>query len=269
MGVRESWLTTLSCVFLVACGKAPSDEPAFSPNDVSAPATLVAKGERLSHVLGCRGCHGKDLAGKEWIDEPQFAVLYSSNLTHSVRRFDNAEIETILRTGVSPGGEDLWEMPSEAFAPLSDADMQAVLAYLRTLKPTGQDWPSLKLGPEGREEIAAGKFKPTKQWVQEEKGKAPIDLGAKHARGRYLSQLACGECHTPTLDGKDEPFRPNLTVVSAYNRADFESLMRKGVALGGRELPLMSGVARGRFSKLTADEVDAIYAYLSARAGQP
>lgn len=269
MGFRKSCLAAIACMMTVACGKPAANEPIFSLEKISTPDALVAKGKRLSYVLGCAGCHDEELTGKEWINEPEFAVLYTSNLTHSVQRFSDADIENILRTGMRPGGKDMWEMPSEAFAPLSAADMQALLAYLRTLKPIGKDWPAMQLGPESRAEIKAGKFKPTATLVQEKKGMAPIDIGPNHTRGRYLSQLACGECHTPTLKGNDEPFRPDLTVVSAYGRADFEALMRKGIALGGRELPMMSGVARKRFSHLTKDEVDAIYGYLKERAKQP
>lgn len=256
----------VACLLLVACGSEAPKGPQFSPEDTSARGALVAKGKHLSNVLGCAGCHGQELTGEEWINEPEFAVLYSSNLTHAVQRYNDTEIEGILRTGVRPGGGDLWEMPSEAFAPLSAGDMKALLAYLRTLKPKGKDWPKLRLGSKGREEIANGKFKPTAVWVKEEGGKVPVDVGPTHARGRYLSHLACGECHTPTLGGKPEPFRPDLMVISAYSRADFETLMRKGIAVGGRDLPLMSGVARGRFSKLTNGELDAIYGYLQERA---
>lgn len=259
-------LSSLACLLLVSCGYAAPEGPQFSPEDISEPGALLAKGKQLSNVLGCVGCHGQELTGEEWINEPEFAVLYTSNLTHAVQRYNDTEIEGILRTGVRPGGGELWEMPSEAFAPLSSADMKSLLTYLRSLKPKGKDWPKLRLGPKGREEIASGNFKPTAAWVNEEKGKALVDVGPTHARGLYLSHLACGECHTPTLAGKPEPFRPDLTVISAYSRADFESLMREGIAVGGRELPMMSGVARGRFSKLTDGELDAIYGYLQERS---
>lgn len=272
---RRHWLLPIAfaAFFLAsACGSEKKPVAAqfqFSPAAVTGTAALAAKGERLSAVLGCKGCHDTNLTGGEWINEPAFAILYSNNLTHSVQRLSDLQLETILRTGKRPDGRDVYEMPSEAFAPLSAPDMKALLAYLRTLKPAGHEWPAMKLGPEGRAELANGKFKPTASWVEEEKGKAPVDLGPELGRGRYLSHLACGECHTPTLAGKDEPFRPDLMVVSAYSRAEFEELMRKGVAKGGRELPLMSSVARGRFAPLAPDEVDAIYAYLSARAAQP
>ena len=44
----------------------------------------------------------------------------------------------MLRTGVPRDGRELWGMPSEIFQHLSDADMKALIADLRTLKPGGK-----------------------------------------------------------------------------------------------------------------------------------
>jgi hypothetical protein len=45
--------------------------------------------------------------------------------------------------------------------------------------------------------------------------------------------------------------------------------MRTGSALGNRELPTMSLVARKRFSHFSDDELHALYAFLRARAAAP
>jgi len=52
--------------------------------------------------------------------------------------------------------------------------------------------------------------------------------------------------------------------VPAYREEEFQSFLRTGVATGGRELPLMSDVARSRFSHFADDEVRALYAYLTS-----
>jgi hypothetical protein len=46
---------------------------------------------------------------------------------------------------------------------------------------------------------------------------------------------------------------------------EFARFMRTGVAAGGRELPVMSGVARGRFSYLTDPEIRSLYDFLESR----
>jgi hypothetical protein len=52
-------------------------------------------------------------------------------------------------------------------------------------------------------------------------------------------------------------------IVAGYDEAAFRTLMKTGKALGDRELPMMSGVARGRFANFTDDEVGDLYAFLS------
>ncbi len=65
-----------------------------------------------------------------------------------------------------------------------------------------------------------------------------------------------------------EAIAPDLVVVAGYDEAAFASFLRTGIALGGRELPMMSGVARGRFAHLRDDEVRDLYAFLSERVAR-
>jgi hypothetical protein len=59
---------------------------------------------------------------------------------------------------------------------------------------------------------------------------------------------------------------PDLTIAGAYDPADFENLLRTGVAAGGRKLGLMTESAPGRFNALSHEEISALHAYLKARA---
>jgi hypothetical protein len=51
-------------------------------------------------------------------------------------------------------------------------------------------------------------------------------------------------------------------VIAGYDEPAFTRLMRTGKALGDRELPMMSGVARGRFVHFTDEEVRELYSFL-------
>lgn len=263
----------LAFAVLCACGPSPSqsDETAREPaavtfDGVQSAATqagdLRAHGERISWVLGCRGCHGEGLAGQ------RFYELYASNLTRDLAAYSDFEIERLLRTGVPHDGREIWGMPSEIFQHLSAADMAALIADLRTLKPQGgPTQPRLPWSSEARAMIAKGEFKPATQMVRDTRTLSPVDLGPQHGLGRYITMVTCAECHGPELKGhKDGP--PDLIVAGAYSRTDFETLMTKGIPSGGRRLknPLMADVARERFSHLTPKERDALYAYLKARA---
>ena len=117
-------------------------------------------------------------------------------------------------------------------------------------------------------EIANGKYKPAAGYIAEEKNIAPVDLGPQHKRGRMVAMTACTECHAAQLEGRDGD-TPNLDIVGAYNAQQFATLMRTGKPVGGRELRMMSGVARGRFVHFTDREVADLYAYLKARVDRP
>src|SRR5688500_7273738 len=121
---------TMRMIFfaLVAMAGAPScsDEP-----KQQAPAKPVfgfavveggtsARGERLGKVLGCTGCHGKDLTGYPWSEDPEMAILFTSNLTRAVPRYSDAELARTIRFGARPDGSPLWLMPSHIFTDLSD-----------------------------------------------------------------------------------------------------------------------------------------------------
>lgn len=264
-------------LFLVAvlsvagCGSpaAEQTEPepppiAFAGALVSDQSARIAHGSRLADVLGCRGCHGKELQGR------RFYELYASNLTRDLAGYTDEQLERLLRDGVHPTGRDVWGMPSELFQHLSEPDMAALVAHLRTLKPSGSPTqPHLPWESETEQMIAEGKLMPSAKWVQKTKSTTPVDLGPQHPLGRYISMVTCAECHGPKLDGR-EGGTPDLIVIGGYTREEFDRLMTTGAAPGGRKLnELMENVAIGRFSKLTPHERDALYAYLKVRAEQP
>jgi mono/diheme cytochrome c family protein len=250
-------------LFAAACQQ-NSAQVAFDGAEATEAAGQVAHGERLTHVLGCRGCHGSQLQGH------RFYERWARNLTQYVPKHDDTELIEVLRVGGEPG-EELWGMPSEIFQHLSDPDMAALLAYLRTLKPAGSpDQPPLPWNAEGREAIRKGELKPAATFVRERKNVTPLDVGRSHALGRYITMVTCAECHGPRLEGHRD-FTPDLLVAGGYTRKEFEALITQGILPSGRKFKheLMAEVAKERFAHLTPHERDALYAYLKARAEQP
>lgn len=230
----------------------------------------VAHGERISRVLGCHGCHGEQLVGKEWDNDPNgYGVLWASNLTRSIPAMTDAQLIDLLTTGVHPKGRDLWLMPSELFQHLSQNDLNALLAYLRTLPPRGEPSPDPVLGPLAIAQVKSGEVKPAAALVKELRATGPADLGPEYALGRYIARVACAECHGAQLKGR-EGDTPDLIVASGYTRPEFERLLIEGVPTGGRKLkPLMQTVAKSRYSKLTSHERNALHGYLKALAAPP
>jgi cytochrome c553 len=259
---------------LAGCGgPQPAGRPPPPQFDVVAGVSQVGHGERLARVLGCTGCHGHDLTGHAWIEDPRQAILFTSNLTRAVPLYSDAQLARAIRWGVRPDRSVLWEMPSDIFTHLSEPDMAALIAWLRTVPPSGEPHPRIRIGPEGRRLIETGEIKPAPVVARENRGVWPVRLDGRHEWARYMIRATCAECHGLDLTGREgnEEHRgpPDLVVVAGYSRDEFRRLMRTGAPIGGREMPLMSDVARGRFVHFTDREVDAIYDYLAARARQP
>ncbi len=258
------------CLAIGACSRQPA-ATSFDGATVTNAADLVRHGERLTHVLGCTGCHDVQLQGSLLTkDEPQYGPLYASNLSVELRGYTDTQIDGMIRHGVHPDRKTLWGMPSEIFQHLSDPDLGALMAYLRALKPVGSKLPPPRFSKLDKEEIASGKFKPAVQLVRETASQLPADLGQQYALGRYITEVTCAECHGPKLEGNPDAAMgkiPNLVVAGGYTRAEFERLMTQGIAAGNRKInPVMAGVARTRFSHFTPHERDVLYAYLRARA---
>jgi len=249
-------------------------ETTFDGAQVTDAAARIAHGERLTQVLGCRGCHGKDLRGQNWDNDPKgYGILWASNLTRAIPAMTDAQLRDLLTKGVHPRRHDLWLMPSQLFQHLSPADVDALIAHLRTIKPAGEATPDPEPGPRALRQIESGEVKPAAKLVRERSNTLPFDAGPAYALGRYITEVTCAECHGPKLEGNhdEEGSTPDLVVAGGYTRAEFEALLTKGIPSGGRKFknPLMGEVARHRFSHFTPHERDELYAYLKARAEKP
>lgn len=232
-----------------------------------------AHGERLSHILGCRGCHEANLEG-QWFndDSPEMGKLYASNLTRAVPTMSDAQLETLLRDGVHPTRGEMWIMPSEVFQRLGDADMSALIAHLRTVKPSGAVTPPPAMSELARKAIAGGQFKPVAAYVAEFRAKTLPDLGAAHAWGRYLAGATCAECHGADLTGVPDfspgVSTPDLDIAGAYSDAELATLLTTGEGKTRKDLGLMSIVGKSHFSYLTPREKAAVIGYVKARAAR-
>ena len=250
----------------------PPSAPAFAaalPTD----STSLAEGRRLAVTRGCYGgCHGTQLAGSVFFDEPGVARLVAPDLTAAARRYSDAELERIIRHGLRPDGRSVFGMPSWTFQALSDADLARILAFIRSQPAaTGGLGPSVRAGPLGRIGLVTGKFEPVAVMVRRDSTTAaPAERpgpGDSLGLGRYLARSTCAECHGSDLRGGARV--PALAVAAGYTPAEFNHLLRTGEAKGRREVGLMSRVARSRFSRFTDEEVSAIHGYVRTLAAAP
>src|SRR3546814_8115734 len=86
-----------------------------------------------------------ELAGGLKMEDPAFTA-YGANLTPDVETgiggWSDAEIVTAIREGRRPDGSMIGPiMPIALYSRMSDRDVRAIVAYLRTLKPVRNEVP--------------------------------------------------------------------------------------------------------------------------------
>ena len=254
MSLRYSLLASMVLLASCSIGKKSADVP---------------HGHRLATVMGCTSCHGPKLDGHLFEENPAFAIAWSSNLSRLLSHWSDAQVEAVIRTGRRPNGTSLWFMPTFAQRRLTADDMRDLIAWLRTVPATGTDHPAIRRGPQFAEAMAQG-FQDSAAEALRLAPRLPIDLGPQLAFGRYLTTIACAECHGPDLKGARDPRPgdpPDLAVAATYTPQAFARLLKTGIAQSGRPAGAMAEEARKRLSALQPEEVAAIRDYLAARAG--
>lgn len=94
-------------------------------------------GEYLTHVGGCTGCHKTDLSGgPDPAAPPGSAVPANLTPAGAVGKWTEEDFFRALRTGKRPDGRVLDAfMPWRFTAQMTDTEIKAVWAYLRTVPP--------------------------------------------------------------------------------------------------------------------------------------
>jgi mono/diheme cytochrome c family protein len=219
-------------------------------------------------------------------DETQLALPYRAvapNLTPDretgAGTWTDEQFKRALRQGIGHDGRTLFvAMPYANFHYLSDEDIEAIIAYLRSLPPIRHSLPKTNLPAQ-----VAATLKPLPPQPPTYKP----DVSTPGARGAYLAHVGnCSACHTPQdeqnhpvpelyLSGGRNFVRPFGKVTSAnitpdpsgiayYTRDDFVRVIRTG-HVGARALkPLMPWLW---IRNLTDSDLSDLYAYL--RSVQP
>lgn len=262
---------------LVACDRKADEPPKVAAKPVAltydganytTAADKVVHGRRLAVILDCTGCHGANLQGTNVTDdEPSYGDMNAPNLTLALAKYTDADIIRLMREGVPKDGREFWFMPVESLQFLSDEDLGAVIAYLRTFKPAGKQLPPIVKGKGFEEDVERG-FGNAKVQIARYYARQPVDLGEAHARGRYLVKTTCTACHNAQLQGY-EGFTPDLDIAGSYTAEELTRLLTTGEGKVKKDLGMMSDMGRAHFSKLTPGERAAVVAYIKARVDRP
>jgi mono/diheme cytochrome c family protein len=187
----------------------------------------------------------------------------------------DADIKTLMRTGIRPNGAHIaMVMPTGFYHIMTNLDLNAVVAYLRTLKPVSNkvDDPVYKM-PQ-LEHIIPGGEKPFTEGMIEDKLK----------KGFYLVTIAhCMECHTPMEKGVRQwdsrlgaggfefpgpwgvSVSRNITSsktkgIGAWTDSEIKRAITDGISKDGSKLKPPMGYQY--YATVTPDDLDAIVAYL-------
>jgi len=105
--------------------------------------TQVQRGEYLARAGDCLACHtaegGEPFAGGNRRNTP-FGYTLASNLTPDpdtgIGRWSAEDFQRALPEGVNKRGQDMYPtMPYDSCTKVSSEDIEAIYAYLRTVKP--------------------------------------------------------------------------------------------------------------------------------------
>jgi mono/diheme cytochrome c family protein len=196
MAIRTIVLATSLAAVLVNTASAQSGQ-----------TDLVKRGDYLVNgIMTCGNCHtpkgppaaiaGKDFSGGLSWDEPPFKVT-APNITPDkdtgIGTWTDADIKKMMRTGMRPNNVHVaMIMPTGFYHIMTDRDLNAVVAYLRTLKPVNNKVADPIYKMPQTENVLPGGEKPFTVGMMSDKIK----------KGFYLATIAhCMECHTQMEKG--------------------------------------------------------------------
>lgn len=237
----------------------------------------VARGQHIVTARGCADCHGPNLGGAEFINDPALAVISASNLTPGGVGSAYADEDWIraMRHGVGADGRGLLLMPSQFYTHLSDDDLGALIAYLKQIEPVDNEPPERQIGVMGRVLLATNQLPPpAPEMIDPAMDRTAPPAGATADYGEYLVlSTGCQECHGQDLAGglppgsePGTPPTPNLTPagdLGGWTEEGFIEAMQTGVTPEGEsmnpeEMPWPA------FGQYTQTELGAIWAYLAS-----
>ena len=253
----------------------------FPPSNIVVPTdeASIAYGRHRAETL-CEGCHGKDLSGIEkWFNAGPLGTIDSANLTTGEGGFgqevtSDEDYVRAIRHGIDPEGKPLFMPAVYSTSFLSDEDLGAIIAYVKSVPPVDHVTYGQNFTPLAKIMLAAGML-----------GKLPVEAvshdvhvtaparGISVEYGDYMINTHdCRLCHGQELAGGKHPdptiklISPNLTPggeVGFWTEEQFINTLRTGVTPSGHELDA-EHMPWEIYRLFTDDELKAIYLYLQS-----
>ena len=252
----------------------------------------------VNGIVACGNCHtprnadatantDMRLAGGFVIEEPGFTA-YAPNITQDLETgigaWSDEEIMRAIREGVRRDGTIIGPpMPIPSYRGMSDSDVRAIVAYLRTVTPVRNKVPR-----------SVFNIPLPESWGPPLGTVADVSRDDLLAYGTYLGNALghCMECHTPMVDGSFDFSRTgaggfllqkplgleiaavtaNITPhpeqgIGAWTDEEIKTAITQGISRDGRKLaPIM---AFPYYQNISDEDLDALIVYLRSIPPQP
>jgi mono/diheme cytochrome c family protein len=257
----------------------------------------IAKGQYIFALAGGCACHtvpkGTPHAGGRAFPIP-FGTVYSTNITQDKETglgdWTDQQIHDAMTKGIRRDGSRILPvMPYEKYSGMAQTDLQALIAYLRTIKPVKKATPELKTWAPFARSLGTPIFLKIFGRFSNASSAAP-QSGVEH--GRYLVDHVslCSDCHTPRnsigvpkqsyyLAGASEKAGPlgqavaNITPdketgIGEWKREDIVELLHSGTKpdldnVQGLMYEVIQGISYG-YKDMTKQDALAIADYLKS-----
>lgn len=248
------------------------------PSNLTLPtdAASIEFGKHRAEAL-CQGCHKADLSGEDnWFNAPPLGRIDSANLTSGEggvgKEFTTEDYVRAIRHGIDRNGKPIFMTAVVSTAYLSDQDLAAIIAYVKSVPPVNHTVTPRHFTPLARILLAAGMLgKLPAEAVSHDVHVTAPPAGVTAAYGEYLVNTNdCHVCHGPNLNGGPYPdptikkISPNLTPggeLGFWTEEQFINTIRTGKTPGGHDLdPKL--MPWKYYSKFYDDELKAIWLYL-------
>jgi mono/diheme cytochrome c family protein len=234
-------------------------------------AASIDRGKYIAtRVSTCTECHGDDLGGKIVEDSFVMGRLAATNLTRGRggvgARYSNDDFVRAIVHGVRSDRRSVIFMPSSEFQ-YTEADLGALIAYIRSVPPVDRELPASRIGPMVRALTVLAGFPLMPASVIDHERVALVaekDLADPVAAGdKLVSMGGCRGCHGPTFigGGGPPPGASNITPVGIgeWTREQFVTAVREHRRPNGSTI--LETMPRG-YGQMSDVDLHNIYAYL-------
>ena len=253
----------------------------FPPSNIVLPTdeASIEFGRHRAESL-CEGCHGKDLSGIEnWFSAGPLGTIDSANLTAGdggvgKEYTSDEDYVRAIRHGIDPNGKPLFMVAVISTSNLSDEDLGAIIAYIKTVPPVDHKTNGQNFTVLAKILYVLGVLPqmPVETVSHETQVTAP-EVGVSAEYGEYMVDTNdCRLCHGKELNGGPFPdptrkkISPNLTPGSElafWTEEQFIDTIRSGVTPSGHQLD-PEFMPWKDYRNFYDDELKAIWLYLQS-----